>query len=270
MRSGWERKRALALREVGPFGYGHQHEDKLGVTLTAFGKPLLVEGGVYTYDASEWRRYVLSSRAHNVVLVDGQDQCRRKEPRETYVVKRRSRTCGRAAWTLTTRPASYSEGWGTNAVRVVKHTRHVFFSSRTCLSSPTRRSPKTGRSPLRGALSPRRRGGDGRRLRVATQGKGPSLSWRPSARTAVSVVKVRRARGAGLAAGLVQWLRGHPPDSDGKLPQAGNGQTTVLYALFPSAGAGRLSGKELRVDGNTLTVTRTDGPEKSDVRPLPD
>ena len=29
----------------GPFGYGHQHEDKLGVTLTAYGKALLVEGG---------------------------------------------------------------------------------------------------------------------------------------------------------------------------------------------------------------------------------
>ena len=79
LRGGWETNAPWMCMDAGPFGFGHQHEDKLGVTLTAFGRPLLVEGGVYTYDASEWRRYVLSSRAHNVVLVDGLEQSIRLE-----------------------------------------------------------------------------------------------------------------------------------------------------------------------------------------------
>ena len=58
-----------------------------GDTVHRAPRVLLVEGGVYTYDASVWRKYVLSSRAHNVVLVDGLEQARRKSPRETYVVK---------------------------------------------------------------------------------------------------------------------------------------------------------------------------------------
>jgi hypothetical protein len=86
MRSGWDTNARWLCMDGGPFGYGHQHEDKLSIILTAYGRPLLVEGGTYTYDASEWRSYVVSSRAHNLVLVDGLDQNRRSEPRSTYVV----------------------------------------------------------------------------------------------------------------------------------------------------------------------------------------
>ncbi len=67
LRSGWDQKDLWLCMDGGPFGYGHQHEDKLSVTLTAFGKSLLVEGGVYTYDASDWRRYVLNSRACTIL-----------------------------------------------------------------------------------------------------------------------------------------------------------------------------------------------------------
>jgi hypothetical protein len=85
MRSGWQRDALFLGFEAGPFGYGHQHEDKLGIVIFAYGKPLVVEGGSYAYDASKWRRYVLSSYAHNVVLVDGQGQKRRGLPREQYI-----------------------------------------------------------------------------------------------------------------------------------------------------------------------------------------
>ena len=47
---------------------------------------MLLEAGTYAYDASQWRRYVLSSQAHNLVLVDGGGQQRKKHP-ETYVAK---------------------------------------------------------------------------------------------------------------------------------------------------------------------------------------
>lgn len=79
MRCGWDRDALFLGFEVGPFGAGHQHEDKLSLVIVV-GRPVLVEGGTYDYDASKWRRYVLSSLAHNLVLVDGAGQQRRKRP----------------------------------------------------------------------------------------------------------------------------------------------------------------------------------------------
>lgn len=79
MRSGWNPPDLHMHFDAGPFGAGHQHEDKLGVLAYAHGKPLLIEGGVYMYDKSRWRRYVLSTRAHNTIRVDGLDQRARGE-----------------------------------------------------------------------------------------------------------------------------------------------------------------------------------------------
>jgi hypothetical protein len=80
MRSGWDRDARLLHFDGGRFGAGHQHEDKLSVLAYAFGKPLLVEGGVVMYDRSRWRAYVLQTRAHNTVLVDGMDQFAGRDP----------------------------------------------------------------------------------------------------------------------------------------------------------------------------------------------
>lgn len=86
MRSGWDPQARYCFFETGPFGAGHQHEDKLSFVLSAYGSRLLIDTGIYTYDASAWRRYVLGATAHNTVLVDGQGQARRSEPRDTYCV----------------------------------------------------------------------------------------------------------------------------------------------------------------------------------------
>ncbi|MBQ8612124.1 MAG: alginate lyase family protein [Oscillospiraceae bacterium] len=77
MRTGWTPQDTWVHFDAGPFGRGHQHEDKLSVLLYANGRLLLSEGGNYAYDDSPMRRYVLSSRAHNTVLVDGKGQDRR-------------------------------------------------------------------------------------------------------------------------------------------------------------------------------------------------
>ena len=87
MRSGWEPDACWMLFDGGPFGYGHQHEDKLNVIVHAYGKLLLVDPGNYQYERSKWRQYFIDSAAHNVVLVDGQPQRRRGRPRSEYVVK---------------------------------------------------------------------------------------------------------------------------------------------------------------------------------------
>lgn len=87
MRSGWEKDARYLFFDAGPFGYGHQHEDKLNIVLYAYGKVLVTDAGNYPYDSSEWRRYVLSTRAHNTIRVDGQDQRQQGKPRQQYVVE---------------------------------------------------------------------------------------------------------------------------------------------------------------------------------------
>ncbi len=85
MRTGWEPDDLYLLMDAGPFGSGHQHEDKLTLVLYALGRMHLVDAGNYMYDKSRWRRYVLSTRGHNTVRVDDLDQHRRGL-RETYIL----------------------------------------------------------------------------------------------------------------------------------------------------------------------------------------
>jgi len=85
MRSGWDRNARWLLLDAGPFGSGHQHEDKLHLIAYAYGRPLLVDAGNYMYDRSRWRRYVLSTRGHNTIRVNGEDQNRRAD-RTTWVL----------------------------------------------------------------------------------------------------------------------------------------------------------------------------------------
>jgi len=54
---------------------GHGHADALSFTLRAFGKDVLVDPGTYDYFSyPEWRSYFRSTRAHNTVVIDGQNQ----------------------------------------------------------------------------------------------------------------------------------------------------------------------------------------------------
>lgn len=73
-RSSWEKDAVWGYMDGSPFGRAHQHEDKLNFLLTAYGKVMLTEGGNYLYDSSECRKYVLSTRAHNTIRIDGLDQ----------------------------------------------------------------------------------------------------------------------------------------------------------------------------------------------------
>ncbi|MCR5381911.1 MAG: heparinase II/III family protein [Lentisphaeria bacterium] len=74
MRSGWTKNDNVMLMDAGPWGKGHQHEDKLTLSLYANGRLLLPDGGCTMYDHSRWRAYQLLTRAHNTVLIDGMDQ----------------------------------------------------------------------------------------------------------------------------------------------------------------------------------------------------
>ena len=126
MRTGWQPDAVWALFDGGPFGYGHQHEDKLNLLLHAYGRLLLTEGGNYAYDDSEMRRYVLSTRSHNTIRVDGYDQNRRLHfRREEFDV---GAPAG-ARWFTSDGydlvEATYDEGYGPDADRAVTHRRKV-------------------------------------------------------------------------------------------------------------------------------------------------
>ena len=77
MRTGWGANDIWAYMDCGPVGRGHQHEDKLNVLLWAYGKEMLTEGGIYIYDTSEMRQYVLRTASHNTARIDGKGQNRR-------------------------------------------------------------------------------------------------------------------------------------------------------------------------------------------------
>ncbi len=83
MRSGWDADALFLLFDSGPYGSAHQHEDKLHFMLHAYGRLLALDPGNFSYDASRWRRYVLTTPGHNTVMVDGMGQYRRGKS-ETY------------------------------------------------------------------------------------------------------------------------------------------------------------------------------------------
>ena len=129
MRSGWDRDARYLLFDAGPFGSGHQHEDKLHLIACAYGRPLLLDAGNYMYDRSRWRRYVLSTRGHNTIRVDGQDQNRRAD-RGTWVLAEPFEPLDNL-WV--SQPAfdcavgRYDSGYGPKTAIPVRHTRAVVF-----------------------------------------------------------------------------------------------------------------------------------------------
>ncbi len=71
--------RISVVFDCGELGMGalaaHGHADALSFTLRAFGVDVLVDPGTYDYFSyPQWREYFRSARAHNTVVVDGEDQ----------------------------------------------------------------------------------------------------------------------------------------------------------------------------------------------------
>ena len=85
-RSGWgqnseafEDARYLIF-DCGPLGQGnHGHFDLLSIEVAAYGKPLIVDPGRYTYDESgeiNWRVLFRGTGYHNTIQIDGMNQTR--------------------------------------------------------------------------------------------------------------------------------------------------------------------------------------------------
>ena len=128
LRTGWGEDDTWLFFDGGPFGKAHQHEDKLQVLFHAAGKYILTEGNIYAYDSSEMRKYVLSTRGHNSVLVDGNGQNRHASYRwEDGDISKTSGLQSRLGDTVDAVRAVYNEGYGEEQDKSITHERSVYF-----------------------------------------------------------------------------------------------------------------------------------------------
>ena len=76
-RSGYNADAHWSFFDIGPWGSGHQHNDKLHISVSAFGRDLLVDAGRFAYTgevADKFRPYAKGSAGHNLILIDGKGQ----------------------------------------------------------------------------------------------------------------------------------------------------------------------------------------------------
>jgi hypothetical protein len=74
-RNNWSRDAHWSVFDVGPWGSGHQHNDKLHISVYAHGRTLLVDGGPFTYrGGTPERRHAQGTESHNCILIDGRGQ----------------------------------------------------------------------------------------------------------------------------------------------------------------------------------------------------
>jgi len=76
-RSGYKLEDHWSFFDIGPWGSGHQHNDKLHLSISAFGKDFLVDAGRFAYKgevAEKFRGYAKSSAGHNVLVIDNHGQ----------------------------------------------------------------------------------------------------------------------------------------------------------------------------------------------------
>jgi hypothetical protein len=128
MRSGWDTNDLYASFDVGPYGYGHQHEDKLSLVVYAYGKELITDPGNYHYDRSPYRRHILSAAGHNTVLIDGEGQHRRgARDRWSYVTKEPLLHQWVTHATYDFAEGVFDEGFGSHGNALAAHSRRVLF-----------------------------------------------------------------------------------------------------------------------------------------------
>jgi hypothetical protein len=265
MRSGWDREALWLCMDGGPFGYGHQHEDKLSVILTAFGRALLVEGGTYTYDASEWRKYVLSARAHNVVMVDGLEQNRRRKGRLPQTVKSPLPAVWESNETFDHAAARFNEGWGPQGLTNVIHTRHVFFFKPDFFVIADElqsldAKPHTFEAIFHLDTPDARVEG----LQVSTENSGPNLAIRAFDVDSVKIIK-------GQKEPVVQgWLPDRSagygaikPIPTAVYQKAASASTMMFYVLWPSPNSAVCPVSDVRLRDKELVVRLTSGKKRT-------
>jgi len=74
-RSGWDAEAHWSFFDIGSAGISyHIHNDKLHLSIAAYGRDLLVDSGRYRYVRDRFWHYFRGSASHNVILIDGKGQ----------------------------------------------------------------------------------------------------------------------------------------------------------------------------------------------------
>ncbi len=92
MRDRWGEDGQFLFFDGAAWGASHQHEDKLNFSIFSHGRLLISDPNIYSYSQTELTHYFKSSRAHNLIMIDGMGQARRFDP-QTYL-----KTEGRNEW----------------------------------------------------------------------------------------------------------------------------------------------------------------------------
>lgn len=137
MRSGWGEKDIWAHMDCGPYGTGHQHEDKGSIQMWAHGVEMISEAGWYDYDTSDMRKYVLSTRGHNTIRIDGQDQYRLHEYHTYRAVEGvTTKIPFSTSDTLDSAEMMYEDGYMGRVRKNVTHNRKLMFFKKPDGTSP--------------------------------------------------------------------------------------------------------------------------------------
>ncbi len=136
MRNGWDSDAHWAFFDIGPFGQAHVHSDKLHLSVSAYGRDILVDSGRYTYTnyhsptKGTWRRYFIGAEGHNTIMIDGQGQrLNRRENTETPINKEfyAIEPAFDYARGSTTTKDYIDKKWGITTEGNVEHTRAVMY-----------------------------------------------------------------------------------------------------------------------------------------------
>jgi hypothetical protein len=76
-RSGYDADAHWSYFDIGPWGSGHQHNDHMHISISAYNKDILVDAGRFAYTgdiAEKFRGYAKGTQGHNTVLIDGKGQ----------------------------------------------------------------------------------------------------------------------------------------------------------------------------------------------------
>ncbi len=112
----------------GPFGRSHQHEDKLGFWLYAYGRSLIVDPGRHLYDNSEasYIPYLRTTQAHSTIVVDGEGQNSRAK-RDTWIAKAPGSLTFSMSEGEVRASSAYDLGYGSDNAIAVVHQREIVF-----------------------------------------------------------------------------------------------------------------------------------------------
>ncbi len=129
MRTGWGENDMWIFFESAPFGAGHQHDDKLNINLSAYGKNILNVLGNFAYDGSPMRNLHVNTRGHNTGLVDDKGQNAR--PTHTQwsdeKVSQKSDLEVNVGGDIVVAYGKYNRGYGKELIPVTHERKVVFF-----------------------------------------------------------------------------------------------------------------------------------------------